>query len=202
MDFLRGAARSKGGKPIIALALDGQERNHFAHRADARSGRGRGDQSRADVRYVVTEYGVAYLHGKTMRRAGRGADRDRASQVPRRAVRVLRKRAKWMERHRRERWHEREAYARQQAYKGTSRSMLTNARDAGLCVESCPPKMPGARRALSRYGVHPAHLHRARLHRMRHLLLCCPEPGAITVYRWCPPQAVGRCQGGRPCEQL
>ena len=66
VDFLRGAARSKGGVPIIALP------------ATAKSGRlsrivptlqpGAGVvTSRGDVHYVITEYGVAYLHGKSLR---------------------------------------------------------------------------------------------------------------------------------------
>ena len=41
--------------------------------------------SRGDVHYVVTEYGVAHLHGKTHPRAGPGADQHRPPQVPRRA---------------------------------------------------------------------------------------------------------------------
>ena len=66
LDFIRGAARSKGGKPIIALpstAKDGAVSRivpRLAHGAGVLTGR-------ADVHYVVTEYGVAYLHGKTIR---------------------------------------------------------------------------------------------------------------------------------------
>ncbi|MGA2423255.1 MAG: acetyl-CoA hydrolase/transferase C-terminal domain-containing protein [Terriglobales bacterium] len=66
VDFLRGASRSKGGKPIIAIS------------STAKSGRisrivpmlspGAGVvTSRGLIRYVVTEFGVAYLHGKTIR---------------------------------------------------------------------------------------------------------------------------------------
>jgi acyl-CoA hydrolase len=66
VDFVRGAARSKGGKPIIALpstALDGK-----VSRIVARLDDGAGVvTSRGDVHYVVTEYGVAYLHGKNLR---------------------------------------------------------------------------------------------------------------------------------------
>ena len=65
-DFMRGAARSKGGKPIIALP------------STARQGRvsrivpvldpGAGVvTTRADVHYVVTEHGVANLWGKSLR---------------------------------------------------------------------------------------------------------------------------------------
>ncbi len=66
VDFIRGAAHSKGGKPIIAIpstAKDGQ-----VSRISATLTPGAGVvTSRADVHYVVTEYGVAYLHGKTVR---------------------------------------------------------------------------------------------------------------------------------------
>lgn len=65
VDFIRGAARSKGGKPIIALpstAKDGAISRIVPHLKE-----GAGVvTSRGDVHYVVTEYGVAYLHGKTV----------------------------------------------------------------------------------------------------------------------------------------
>jgi acyl-CoA hydrolase len=62
IDFMRGASLSEGGKPIIAMS----------------STTGKGDSkivpflkegagvvsTRANVHYVVTEYGIAYLHGK------------------------------------------------------------------------------------------------------------------------------------------
>jgi acyl-CoA hydrolase/GNAT superfamily N-acetyltransferase len=65
VDFNRGAARSVGGKAIIAM------------HATAKSGRvsrivtrlhagGGVSVTRGDVHYVVTEYGVAYLHGKSV----------------------------------------------------------------------------------------------------------------------------------------
>ena len=38
--------------------------------------------SRGLIRYVVTEYGVAYLHGKTIRERAEALIRDRSSQVP------------------------------------------------------------------------------------------------------------------------
>jgi len=66
VDFIRGAARSRGGKAIIALpstAHDGQISRIVAHLTE-----GAGVvTTRADVHYVVTEYGVAYLHGKSIR---------------------------------------------------------------------------------------------------------------------------------------
>jgi len=66
VDFLRGSSRSKGGKPIIALpstAKDGA-----VSRIVAMLNPGAGVvTSRGLIRYVVTEYGVAYLHGKSIR---------------------------------------------------------------------------------------------------------------------------------------
>jgi acyl-CoA hydrolase len=66
VDFMRGAARSKGGKPIIALPATAK--NGAISRIVATLDPGAGVvTSRADVHYVVTEFGVAYLHGKTLR---------------------------------------------------------------------------------------------------------------------------------------
>ena len=66
VDFIRGAARSRGGKAIIALpstAKDGEISRIVPHLTE-----GAGVvTTRADVHYVVTEYGVAYLHGKSIK---------------------------------------------------------------------------------------------------------------------------------------
>lgn len=66
VDFIRGAARSPGGKPIIALAATakGGTISRIAPVLDPGAGV---VTSRADVHYVITEYGIAYLHGKTLR---------------------------------------------------------------------------------------------------------------------------------------
>jgi acyl-CoA hydrolase len=66
MDFIRGAARSSGGVPIIALpsTARGGEVSRIVPALKPQAGV---VTSRGDVRYVVTEYGVAYLHGKTLR---------------------------------------------------------------------------------------------------------------------------------------
>jgi 4-hydroxybutyrate CoA-transferase len=66
VDFVRGAARSKGGLPIIALQATAKEGTVSRIVPLLRSGAGV-VTSRGDVHYVVTEYGVAYLHGKTLR---------------------------------------------------------------------------------------------------------------------------------------
>jgi acyl-CoA hydrolase len=66
LDFMRGAARSKGGKPIVALPSSAK--NDSVSRIVPVLDTGAGVvTTRADVHYVVTEYGVAYLHGKTLR---------------------------------------------------------------------------------------------------------------------------------------
>jgi 4-hydroxybutyrate CoA-transferase len=66
VDFLRGASRSKGGKPIIAISSTAK--NDAVSRIVPMLNPGAGVvTSRGLVRYVVTEYGVAYLHGKTIR---------------------------------------------------------------------------------------------------------------------------------------
>lgn len=65
VDFNRGAARSEEGKAIIALpstALKGKM-SRIVTRLDQGSGV---VTTRGDVQYVVTEYGVAYLHGKSV----------------------------------------------------------------------------------------------------------------------------------------
>jgi acetyl-CoA hydrolase len=66
VDFIRGAARSKGGLPIIAF-LSTAGRNTIS-RIVPMLKKGAGVvTTRNDVHYVVTEYGVASLHGKTVR---------------------------------------------------------------------------------------------------------------------------------------
>jgi len=66
VDFLRVASRSKGGKPIIAISST--TKNGAVSRIVPTLAPGAGVvTSRGLVRYVVTEYGVAYLHGKSIR---------------------------------------------------------------------------------------------------------------------------------------
>ncbi len=66
LDFMRGAARSEGGKPIIALPATAK--GGTVSRLVPTLAVGAGVlTTRADVHYVVTEYGVADLHGKTVR---------------------------------------------------------------------------------------------------------------------------------------
>jgi len=66
LDFMRGAARSKGGKPVIALPSTAKE-GRVSRIVDV-LGAGSGVvTTRADVHYVVTEHGVASLHGRSLR---------------------------------------------------------------------------------------------------------------------------------------
>lgn len=66
LDFIRGAARSRGGVPIIALPSTACKGNVSRIVPVLEPGAGV-VTSRADVHYVVTEHGIAYLHGKTLR---------------------------------------------------------------------------------------------------------------------------------------
>ncbi len=66
VDFIRGAAQSKGGKPIIALPSTAKNDTVTKIVPTLQVGAGV-VTTRADVHYVVTEHGVAYLHGKNLR---------------------------------------------------------------------------------------------------------------------------------------
>ncbi|SMO40308.1 acetyl-CoA hydrolase/transferase family protein [Solitalea koreensis] len=65
MDFMRGAALSEGGKPIIAIP---SRTNKGVSRIVSALKPGAGVvTTRAHMHYVVTEYGIAYLFGKNLR---------------------------------------------------------------------------------------------------------------------------------------
>lgn len=65
VDFNRGAARSQGGKAVIALPSTAGKGK--ISRIVSRLSPGAGVvTTRGDVHYVVTEHGVAYLHGKSV----------------------------------------------------------------------------------------------------------------------------------------
>jgi len=69
MDFMRGAAMSNGGKPITAITSrtrKGQSRIVPMLKPGAGV-----VTTRGHAHYVVTEYGVAYLHGKNFRQRAR-----------------------------------------------------------------------------------------------------------------------------------
>jgi acyl-CoA hydrolase/RimJ/RimL family protein N-acetyltransferase len=66
VDFIRGCARSRGGKPIIAMPSTAK--GDTVSRIVSTLTEGAGVvTTRGDVHYVVTEYGIAYLHGKSIR---------------------------------------------------------------------------------------------------------------------------------------
>jgi len=66
VDFIRGASMSKGGKPIIAMPSTAK--NGTVSKITAFITEGSGVvTSRGDVHYVVTEYGIATLRGKSIR---------------------------------------------------------------------------------------------------------------------------------------
>lgn len=66
VDFVRGAARSRGGKPIIALPATAKD-DQFSRIVPQLKPGGGVVTSRGDVHYIVTEFGVASLHGKSIR---------------------------------------------------------------------------------------------------------------------------------------
>ncbi|HET7771890.1 MAG TPA: acetyl-CoA hydrolase/transferase C-terminal domain-containing protein [Chloroflexota bacterium] len=70
MDFMRGAALAPGGKAIIALPATAKDGTLSRIVPSLLPGAGV-TTTRAHVRYLVTEYGVAQLHGKSVRERGR-----------------------------------------------------------------------------------------------------------------------------------
>lgn len=65
MDFMRGAALSEGGKPIIALPST-TSKGESRIVSFLKPGAGV-VTTRAHAHYIVTEYGIAYLYGQNMR---------------------------------------------------------------------------------------------------------------------------------------
>ncbi len=70
VDFIRGAARSRGGRPIIALPSTAKGGRVSRIVPLLKPGAGV-VTTRADVHYVVTEYGVAHLFGRTLQERAR-----------------------------------------------------------------------------------------------------------------------------------
>jgi acyl-CoA hydrolase/RimJ/RimL family protein N-acetyltransferase len=65
-EFLRGASQSPGGKPIICLTSTTDDGETSRIRPLLLAGEG-ATIARTDVHYVITEYGIAYLFGKSIR---------------------------------------------------------------------------------------------------------------------------------------
>ncbi|MFX0171369.1 MAG: GNAT family N-acetyltransferase [Candidatus Hodarchaeota archaeon] len=65
-DFMRGAILAKGGKTILTLQSTAENGN-VTRIVPFLSEGGGVTLNRGDVHYVVTEYGIAYLHGKSIR---------------------------------------------------------------------------------------------------------------------------------------
>jgi acyl-CoA hydrolase/GNAT superfamily N-acetyltransferase len=65
-DFMRGAALSPGGKTILAMPSTGEGGKVSRIVPFLKEGAGV-TLCRGDIRYVVTEFGIAYLHGKNIR---------------------------------------------------------------------------------------------------------------------------------------
>jgi acyl-CoA hydrolase/GNAT superfamily N-acetyltransferase len=65
-EFLRGASRSEGGKPIVCLTSTTPDGLQSRIRPALLSGEA-ATIARTEVHYVVTEYGMAYLFGKSIR---------------------------------------------------------------------------------------------------------------------------------------
>jgi acyl-CoA hydrolase/GNAT superfamily N-acetyltransferase len=66
LDFVRGAARSKGGKPIIVVPSVRSDESKSRIVPSLSEGAGV-VTTRGDIHYVVTEWGIANLYGKTIR---------------------------------------------------------------------------------------------------------------------------------------
>ena len=66
VDFMRGASRSIGGVPIIAMPSTAKKGTQSRIVLELKPGAAV-TTSRGDVHYIVTEFGIAHLHGKTLR---------------------------------------------------------------------------------------------------------------------------------------
>lgn len=66
VDFIRGASRSKNGRPVIALSSTAKNGTISKIVPTLKPGAGV-VTSRGDVHYIATEFGIAKLYGKTIR---------------------------------------------------------------------------------------------------------------------------------------
>ena len=84
-EFLRGASRSPGGKPIVCMTSTTEDGTQSRIRPALLAGEA-ATIARTDVHYVVTEYGIAYLFGKSIRERATALIELAHPQVPARAV--------------------------------------------------------------------------------------------------------------------
>lgn len=66
VDFIRGAARAPGGRPVLAMPSTAKGGTISRIGVELACGAGV-TTTRSDVHFVVTEFGIASLHGKTIR---------------------------------------------------------------------------------------------------------------------------------------
>jgi acetyl-CoA hydrolase len=72
VDFIYGASRSKDGKPIIGMPSSAEIKSKFVSKIVPMLKQGAGVvTTRNHVHYVITEYGIAELYGKTIRQRAR-----------------------------------------------------------------------------------------------------------------------------------
>jgi len=67
--------------------------------------------------------------------------------------------------------------------KGSVTISAEECKGCSLCVESCQPKCLELESGLNTYGAHPAHYTGEGCTGCGICYYCCPEPGAITVYK-------------------
>ena len=66
VEFARGSARSPGGKPIVCLTSTTEDGSQSRIKSVLAPGEA-ASLARSDVHFVITEFGIAYLHGKSIR---------------------------------------------------------------------------------------------------------------------------------------
>ena len=74
--------------------------------------------------------------------------------------------------------------------RGNVKINVEECKGCGLCVDSCAPGCLSLAPELNTYGAHPAAYSGEGCTGCGICFYCCPEPGAITVYRLpAPPRA-------------
>ena len=128
--------------------------------------------SRGLVRYVVTEFGVAYLHGKSIRERAKALIEVSHPEVSRRALRILRENQVAAAPGAADRIFEVNMSAQA---RGNILIDTEKCKGCGLCVESCPPKCLELLPELNAYGIHPAHYMGTQCTGCGICFYCCPS---------------------------